>query len=105
MGAYGYSGGTTGFVANAIVGVCPSAQSLYQRERYSTNSAGVTYEFDCPEGVYETTLLEAETFWSATNQRVFNVFIQGAQVLTNFDIFAAAGGANIPRSRACSRTA
>jgi len=54
----------------------PAAQSLYQRERFSTNSAGVTYEFDCPEGVYETTLLETETFWSATNKRQFNVFIR-----------------------------
>ena len=32
-------------------------------------------------------------------KRVFNAFIQGRQVLTNFDIYAAAGGANIPLSR------
>src|ERR1700693_2939480 len=54
------------------------------------------YLFDCPAGIYETTLLEAETFWTNVNQRVFNVFIEGQEVLTNFDIFATAGGMNIP---------
>jgi hypothetical protein len=49
-------------------------------------------------GVYETTLNEAETYWSGTNERVFNVFLQGQQVLTNFDIYKAAGGQNIPIS-------
>jgi glycosidase len=98
FGAFGYSGGTTGIVANSIVGICSSAQSLYQRERYSTSSAGFYYEFDCPEGIYQITMLEAETYWSAAGDREFNAFIQGQQVLTNFDIFAAAGGQNIPIS-------
>jgi alpha-amylase len=98
FGAFGYSGGTTGYLNNAIIGICTPAQSLYQRERYSTSSGGFYYEFDCPEGVYQITLLEAETYWSGPGKREFNVFIQGQQVLTNFDIFAAAGGMNIPIS-------
>jgi glycosidase len=96
FGAFGYSGGTTGVLANSISGVCAGAQSLYQRERYSTVSSGFYYEFDCPEGVYETTLLEAETYWTAAGKRIFNASVQGRQVLTNFDIFATAGGQNIP---------
>ena len=95
-GAFGYAGGTNGYLASNIVGVCASAQSLYQREHYSISTNGFVYQFDCPPGVYETTLLEAETYWSATNQRVFNVFIQGQHVVTNLDIFAATGGADIP---------
>jgi glycosidase len=98
FGSFGYSGGTTGYVANSISGICSGAQSLYQRERYSTSSGGFYYEFDCPEGVYQITLLEAETYWSGAGEREFNVFIQGRQMLTNFDIFAAAGGQNIPIS-------
>ena len=98
-GAFGYSGGSNGYLANTITGVCAGAQSLYQRERYSTSSAGDYYEFDCPEGIYETTILEAETYWSGTGKRVFNAFIQGQQVLTNFDIYAVAGGQTIPISR------
>jgi glycosidase len=99
FGSFGYSGGTTGYLANTISGICAGAQSLYQRERYSTSGGGFYYEFDCPEGIYEITLLEAETYWSGAGEREFNAFIQGRQVLTNFDIFAAAGGQNIPISR------
>ena len=98
FGAFGYAGGTTGVLANSISGVCAGAQSLYQRERYSLSSGGFFYQFDCPEGVYQTTLLEAETYWTAAGDREFNAFIQGQQVLTNFDIFAAAGGPNLPLS-------
>jgi alpha-amylase len=98
VGSFGYSGGATGYVANSIGGVCAQAQSLYQRERYSTSSAGFFFQFDCPAGIYETTLLEAETYWAAAGKRIFNVFIQDAEVATNVDIFAAAGGANLPLS-------
>jgi glycosidase len=91
-GGFGYSGGGNGNVANTVVGICAGAQSLYQRERFGSFS----YQFDCPIGVYETTLLEAETWFSGPGQRVFNLFIQGGQVLTNFDIFVAAGGQNRP---------
>ena len=96
FGAFGYSGGVTGLLVNTITGICASAQSLYQRERYSTNSGGFYYEFDCPAGIYEITMLEAETYWSGAGKRVFNAYIQGRQVLTNFDIYAAAGGMNKP---------
>jgi glycosidase len=95
-GGFGYSAGAAGYVANTVTGICASAQSLYQRERYSTSSGGFYYQFDCPVGIYETTLLEAETYWSAAGQRVFNAYIQGRQALTNFDIFVATGGNNLP---------
>ncbi|HZR27439.1 MAG TPA: malectin domain-containing carbohydrate-binding protein, partial [Terriglobales bacterium] len=36
----------------------------------------------------------AETFFSTTGSRAFNVSINGTQALTNFDIFAAAGAKN-----------
>jgi alpha-amylase len=96
VGAFGYSGGATGVLANTITGICASAQSLYQREHYSTNSGGFYYQFDCPAGIYEVTMLEAETYWNGPGKRVFNAFIQGRQVLTNLDIYAAAGGMNKP---------
>jgi hypothetical protein len=41
-------------------------------------------------------LLEAETYWSSNSEREFNLFIQGQQVLSNFDIFTTTGGQNIP---------
>ncbi len=94
-GGFGYSGGTAGYLTGAISNVCTTVYPLYQRERYGNFS----YLFDCPAGVYETTLLEAETWTNQPNGRLFNVFIEGQQVLTNFDIFAAAGGKNIPVTR------
>jgi glycosidase len=97
FGASGYVGGGNGYVANTVTGICAQAQSLYQRERYST-AGEFLYQFDCPAGVYEITLLEAETYWSGAGKREFNLFIQGRQVLTNFDIYAAAGGMNLPLS-------
>ncbi|MEY2429441.1 MAG: hypothetical protein QOJ40_2326, partial [Verrucomicrobiota bacterium] len=87
LGGFGYSGGTTGYIANTITGICPFAQPLYQRERYSTNANGFVYQFDCPEGIYETTFLEAETYATGPGQRVFNAFIQNQPVLANFDLF------------------
>jgi alpha-glucosidase (family GH31 glycosyl hydrolase) len=99
-GSFGYSGNSAaGYINHNITGVCSNVWSLYQRERYSTASSGYSYLFDCPPGIYETTLLEVETYWTGAVQRVFNVFIQGQEVLTNFDIFAAAGGQNIPITR------
>jgi glycosidase len=103
-GAFGFVDGGAGFVASTVTGVCAVAQSLYQRERFSTSPGGFSYRFDCPAGVYETTLLEAETYWTAVGQRVFNVFIEGQQVLTNFDIFVAAGGRNLPLTRVFTNT-
>jgi hypothetical protein len=85
-------------VANTIKGICTFAQPLYQREHYSTNSGGFYYQFDCPAGIYETTLLEVDTYWNGPGKRVFNAFIQGRQVLTNLDIYAAIGGQNLPLS-------
>jgi glycosidase len=96
LGSFGYSAGTNGYLNNVISNVCTSVYPLYQRERYSTTTGSFRYLFDCPAGVYETTLLEAETWTNVPNGRVFNVFIEGQQVLTNFDIFATAGGKNIP---------
>ena len=76
---------TTGLVA-------PAPQAVYQAERYGN----FTYTFPglISGATYKVRLHSAETFWTATGQRRFNVLINGAQVLTNFDIIAAAGAQN-----------
>jgi len=72
--------------------VSPAPQAVYQSERYGN----FTYTFTglTPGMNYKVRLHLAETYWTAVGQRRFNVLINGAQVLTNFDIIAAAGGAN-----------
>ena len=47
-----------------------------------------------PAGSYQVTLKFAETYWTAAGKRVFNVLVNGTTVLTNFDIYAAAGAQN-----------
>lgn len=61
---------------------------LYQDERWAM--AG--YRFEAPNGRYVVTLKFVEQFVSAAGQRVFTVRMQGADVLKDFDIVAAAGG-------------
>jgi glycosidase len=95
-GGRGWLSGTNGFIANTISNLCASAQPLFQRERYSTAASTLDYRFDLPEGRYEITLLQTETWVTGVNQRVFDLYIEGIRTLTNFDIFAASGGMNLP---------
>lgn len=104
LGGFGYSSGTNGYLGNTITGVCAAAQSLYQRERYSTVSSSFRYLFDCPPGLYAITVLEAETWTNAPNKRLFDTYIEGQQVLTNCDIFALTGGKNLPLTLAFTGT-
>ncbi|MEO8955192.1 MAG: malectin domain-containing carbohydrate-binding protein [Ktedonobacteraceae bacterium] len=70
----------------------PAPQAVYQSNRYGNFSYGIT---GLTAGAsYPVRLHFAETYWTAAGQRTFNVSINGQQVLTNFDIVAAAGAAN-----------
>lgn len=87
-----YSGGSAYGTATAINTnglVNPAPMSVYQTERWGNS----TYTFtNLTAGAsYVVRLHFAELYWGGTGQRVFNVSINGSQVLTNFDIVAAAG--------------
>jgi Malectin domain/Abnormal spindle-like microcephaly-assoc'd, ASPM-SPD-2-Hydin len=64
-----------------------SDPALYQTERYGSFS----YQFPVPNGNYNVLLKFAEIYFTSPGERIFNVAINGTQVLTNFDIVAAAG--------------
>jgi len=90
-----FNGGATITHANTIdlTGVTnPAPMAVYQTGR----DANFTYTIPgFAAGSSQTVRLHfAETFWSAAGSRLFNVSINGTQVLTNFDIFAAAGAKN-----------
>ena len=70
----------------------PAPLAVYKNERYGA----FTYTIPglTPGGTYTVRLHFVEIFWSAAGQRNFNVNINGTRVLSAFDIFAAAGGAN-----------
>ncbi|MBN1600741.1 MAG: AGE family epimerase/isomerase [Chitinispirillaceae bacterium] len=86
------SGGTQRTVSNNITisGVTdPAPQNVYRSERYGNS----TYTFPglTPSMSYKVRFHFAELYWTASGRRVFNVQINNSSVLTNFDIFAAAG--------------
>jgi fibronectin type 3 domain-containing protein len=88
-----FSGGTatsTSAAINTSHVANPAPQAVYQTNRFGNFTytipgftAGANYIVD---------LHFAETFWTTPGQRLFNVLINGKQVLTNYDIFASAGG-------------
>jgi hypothetical protein len=88
-----FTGGATSGTTHAIstTGVTnPAPQSVYQHNRYGN----FTYSIPgyTPGATYTIRLHFAETYWTTAGSRIFNVLIDGTQVLTNFDIFATAGG-------------
>jgi hypothetical protein len=71
-----------------------SDPGLFQNQMYGkTGTVGAWSGF--APGNITVQLYFAETYWSATNMRVFDVAINGATVLTNLDIFQQAGGRDI----------
>jgi len=99
-----FSGGSTINHANAINTskvTNPAPVAVYQTARVATTATdGVTsFTYTIPgfaTGASHTVRLHfCETFFTTTGSRVFNVSINGTQVLTNFDIVAASGGQNI----------
>lgn len=83
----GFSTGQTFTTSTAIASTTDDA--LYQSERYA---ASLSWSRTLPNGQYRVTLKFSENFFTAAGQRVFSVDVEGQRVLTDFDIFAAAGG-------------
>jgi hypothetical protein len=83
----GFTGGSTSTTTAAISNT--PDQPLYQGERHGVFS----YQFSVPNGTYNVTLKFSENYWTSTGKRIFGVVIDGTQVLSNFDIVAAAGAA------------
>ena len=67
---------------------------IYESERYSMDA----YEFEVPKGKYTVTLHFAETYEGiyGEGERVFNVSINGKEVLKDFDPYKEAGEFNKP---------
>lgn len=78
---------TSGTVDTSLVSQ-PAPQNVYLSERWGP----CTYTFPNLTALSYTVRLHfAEIYWNAPAQRVFNVTINGASVLSNFDIVAATG--------------
>jgi hypothetical protein len=82
-----YTGGMTYTTATTIQKTTTPA--LYQTTRYGSS---FQYQVNVPSGSYTLTLKFADPYFTTVGSRLFNVSINGAQVLSNFDIVAQAGG-------------
>jgi len=102
-----FSGGSTFSTTNTIdtsqVAAPVPPQSVFQTERFGAFTYTLS-GFTAGRAATATLLFE-ESFWTAAGQRRFNVVINGATVLTAFDIFASAGGANRAIARTFNTTA
>lgn len=109
-----YAGGLTISRTASVNTSAPDSapQAVYQTERYG-NSANPSYPdrfvYTIPSGTpgsQKTVRLHFnEGYFSAINRRQFDVVINGALVLDNFDVYAAAGGQNIAINRLFTTTA
>jgi hypothetical protein len=80
-----FSGGITYSTDRAIEGTTDVA--LYQTLRVGDFS----YNIPVDNGVYQVTLNFAETYWNQSNRRVFDVLVEGKQVIEDLDLFGVAG--------------
>jgi len=84
----GFSGGSAYSVSQTIPGT--SAPALYQSGR----TGNFSYAIPVANGLYTVVLKFAEPNFTEPGQRVFNVKLNNNTALTDFDIFAQAGGQN-----------
>jgi hypothetical protein len=92
-----YSGGTARNPGTTHDILGTTADYMYQRYR---SGSDFSYRWtNLPNGRYVVTLFFAETYYTSAGKRTFQVYLNGARVLNNFDIFAVAG-----HDRGTSRT-
>ncbi|CAA9251244.1 MAG: CBM57 [uncultured Cytophagales bacterium] len=89
-----FAGGTVSTIAGGEVAGTTS-DALYHNLRVGT---GFSYALPTGNGYFNVTLHFNETWWGyrtagGVGSRQFNVDVEGSRRLTNYDIFAAAGGA------------
>jgi len=95
-----FSGGSTAD-RGAIAIANTTNDRIYQTERYGNP---FSYAFNVANGTYTVNLHFAETFFTSSGQRVFSVTAEGTTIVSNLDIFAAAGGANTALIRTANVT-
>jgi hypothetical protein len=80
-----FSGGSTYHRTAPIAGTDDDV--LYQSERFGD----FAYNVPLPNGSYVVTLHFAELYWQKAGRRVFDVEIEGTEVVSNLDLVATVG--------------
>jgi len=90
--AGGFTNSHNGVVIDTSGVTDPAPQGVYETEHWGASDWAIPNLN--PGAVYTLRLHFAENTFSAPGKRLFNVVVNGQQVLTDFDIFAAAGAMN-----------
>jgi C1A family cysteine protease len=80
----GFSGTSYTYTSTNVQNVNP----IYDTSRYGPN---FSYKFSVPNGNYFVKLKLIETYFSQAGARIFSATINGSAVITNLDLFQAAG--------------
>ncbi|NEU09988.1 hypothetical protein GZH53_16810 [Flavihumibacter sp. R14] len=81
-----YSGGKTYSTSSAIANTTDDV--LYQTERSGGN---FSYNIPVTNGTYEVTLKFGEIYFASSNQRVFDIMLEGNEVVSNLDLVKTVG--------------
>lgn len=92
------SGNTTNYGSIAIAGT--TDDTLYQTERWQVG--GFEYRIPVNNGTYDVTTFHAENVFNASSARVFDILMEGVEVISNYDPYVDAGNA---KNAAASETA
>ena len=87
--AGGFTNSHNGVVIDTSGVTDPAPQGVYETEHWGASDWAIP-NLD-PEATYTLRLHFAENTFVAPRKRLFNVIVNGEQVLTDFDIFATAG--------------
>src|SRR5216683_6611653 len=87
--AGGFSNSHNGVVIDTSGVTDPAPQGVYQTEHWGASDWAIPNLN--PRATYTLRLHFAENTFAAPGKRLFNVIVNGEQVLTDFDIFATAG--------------
>src|SRR6202049_2640286 len=95
----GFSGGSLvsinhggkGTPATAVYKTVHASHYNLSHHTAHASPSSCTYQTTVPNGYYTVNLKFQENFYAQSGKRLFNVVINGSTVLTNFDMFAAAG--------------
>jgi hypothetical protein len=95
-----FNAGNISTTNNDITGT--TEDILYKSNRWYNGN--LTYTVPVVNGNYQVVLHFSESYFNTTNARRFNIDIEGTRVLTNFDIYANAGGRDIAITRTFNTT-
>jgi endo-1,4-beta-xylanase len=98
-----FSGGSTYASTGTVTAPSGVPAAIFGSERYGNST--YTLSGYPANSAWTVTLYFAETYQTAAGKRSFDVSLNGTKVLSAFDIYATAGGANIGIAKSFNATA